>query len=108
MHTGERKMMAAKITQIYEKDSDKSVLRVEGKLYLSDAKILEQTLGELQKESTARVEINLSGVSFLDHDGAAVVRRLRRLGAVLTDINFFVEKVIEQTDSPNSGEETNL
>jgi anti-anti-sigma regulatory factor len=98
-------MMTVKITQIYEKDSDKAILRVEGKLYLSDAAILEQTLDELQKEGVAQVEINLSGVTFLNNDSAAVLKRLRRLGAVLTDLNYFVEKVIEQTETPLAVEE---
>lgn len=99
--------MTVKITQIYEKDPDRTILRVEGKLYLSDAEILERSLAELPKDGTAQIEINLSGVSFLNNDSAAVLKRLRRLGAVLTDINFFVQKVIEQTESPCAAEENN-
>lgn len=108
MHTGKRRMMTVKITQIYEKDPDKTILRVEGKLYLFDAEILEQTLKEIQKVGVAQVEINLSGVSFLNNESAAVLKHLRRLGAVLTDLNFFVQKVIEQTELPPATEENNL
>jgi len=99
--------MSIKITQIFDERRDRTVLRVEGKLYPIDAEILERTLLELRKEGLNQVEINLAGVSFLDNESAAVLRRLRRLGAVLTDINFFVEKVIEQTESSFADEENN-
>lgn len=98
--------MSIKITQIFDERRSRTVLRVEGKLYLIDAEILEGTLGELQKEGLRQIEINLAAVSFLDNESAAVLRRLRRLGAILTDINFFVQKVIEQTESSHTGEET--
>jgi anti-anti-sigma regulatory factor len=97
--------MSIKITQIFDERRDQTILRVEGKLYLIDAEVLEQTLLELQKEGLKQVEINLSEVSFLNNESAAVLRRLRRLGAVLTDINYFVQTVIEQTESPITDEE---
>lgn len=92
--------MSIKITQIFDERRDQTILRVEGKLYAVDAEVLEQTLQELQKEGLQKVEINLSEVSFLNNESAAVLRRLRRLGAVLTDINYFVQKVIEQGELP--------
>jgi anti-anti-sigma regulatory factor len=97
--------MSIKITQIFDERRDQTILRVEGKLYLIDAKLLEQTLRELQAEGLKPVEINLSEVFFLNTESAAVLRRLRRLGAVLTDINYFVQKVIEQTESAVADEE---
>jgi anti-anti-sigma regulatory factor len=99
--------MSIKITQIFDERRGQTILRVEGKLYLIDAEVLEQTLLELQKEGLQRVEINLSEVSFLNNESAAVLRRLRRLGAILTDINYFVQKVIEQTESAPPDEEKN-
>jgi hypothetical protein len=99
--------MSIKITQIFDERREQTILRVEGKLYLIDAEILEQTLMELQKENLQQVEINLAKVSFLNNESAAVLRRLRRLGAVLTDINYFVQKVIEQTEPPFADEENN-
>jgi len=99
--------MSIKITQIFDERRNQTILRVEGKLYLIDAEVLEQTLLELQKEGLKRVEINLSEVSFLNNESAAVLRRLRRLGAILTDINYFVQKVIEQTELPPPEEENN-
>jgi anti-anti-sigma regulatory factor len=99
--------MSIKITQIFDERRNQTILRVEGKLYLIDAEVLEQTLLELQKEGVKQVEINLSEVSFLNNESAAVLRRLRRLGAVLTDINYFVQEVIEQTESPFVDEENN-
>ena len=97
--------MSIKITQIFDERRDQTILRVEGKLYPVDAEVLEQTLLELQKEGLQGVEINLSEVSFLDNQSAAVLRRLRRQGAILTDINYFVQKVIEQSGSALAGEE---
>ena len=99
--------MSIKITQFFDERRNQTILRVEGKLFLIDAEVLEQTLLELQKEGLKQVEINLSAVSFLNNESAAVLRRLRRLGAVLTDINYFVQKVIEQTESTFADEEKN-
>jgi hypothetical protein len=47
----------------------------------------------------------LAEVSFINNESAAVLRRSRRFGAVLPDINYFVQKVIEQTESPFVNEE---
>ncbi len=99
--------MSIKITQIFDERRRQTILRVEGKLFLIDAELLERTLLELRKEELAGIEINLSEVSFLDNESAAVLRRLRRIGAVLTDINYFVQKVIEQTELSVTNEKNN-
>jgi anti-anti-sigma regulatory factor len=88
--------MTVKITQIKKRRrGDITILQVAGKLYQQDAEILERTFDELKKRDNPRIEIDLSEISFLDDEGAAVLIRLQQSGATLTNLSFFVQKVIE-------------
>jgi ABC-type transporter Mla MlaB component len=101
--------MTCKISQINEQNggSGKHILQVEGKLRLQDAEILEETFYELQK-TTQQIEISLSEISFLDSESAAVLTRLKKQGAALTGLDFFIQKVIELAELPANIEENNL
>ena len=83
--------MTVKITEI-EKTKHARLLRVEGKLTNGDAEMLERTLEEL--EGREKIAIDLSGVTFLDSDGASVLRQLERKGVELEGIDFFIEAII--------------
>lgn len=90
--------MTFKITQIGETNNGKRILQVEGKLHLPEAEILEEKFYELQK-TAQEIEISLSEISFLDSESAAVLTRLKKRGAVLTGLDFFIQKVIELAES---------
>ena len=84
--------MTVKITQLDETADDTVVLRIEGKLMSGDAEILEKAFDALDKNE---MEIDMSGITFIDSDSASVIRRLEREGAVLTGVDFFIRTVIE-------------
>jgi anti-anti-sigma regulatory factor len=87
--------MTVKITQIDEERMDKTILKIEGKLTNGDAEILEQTVDELAASGQDEFEIDLSGITFINSESAAVLKRLEQKGATLTGQDFFIQKVIE-------------
>lgn len=84
--------MTVKITQM-DDFKGKIVLRIEGKLLSDDADLLEQTFEAL--ETSKGVEIDMSGITFIDSDSASVIKRLEQKGAALSGVDFFIRTVIE-------------
>src|ERR1044072_9345800 len=89
--------MTIKITQIDEGGPDKPVLKIEGRLYIGDAKVLEQACDGLKESGHDEFEIDLSGLTFINSESAMVLKRLEQKGAVLTGPDFFIQTVIEKT-----------
>jgi hypothetical protein len=87
--------MTIRITQIDDETRKRTILRVEGKLLPADAEIVEQAFEEIRRQNNRRIEINLAAVSFINSDGAEVLRRIERRGAALTGLDFFTRQVIE-------------
>ncbi len=87
-----------KITQIDE-SSELTVLKVEGKLAAVDAVMLTWIFARL--DNGEAISIDLSGVSFIDFQGAAIVRRLEEAGAHLVGVDFFIRSVIEAYANSN-------
>lgn len=95
--------MTTRITQVEEQDSDKTTLRVEGSLHIEDAEVLEMTYTSLRAVRVQTIKIDLSNISFLDSESASVLCRLRKLGAELVGLHFFIQRVMELAE--NSGAE---
>lgn len=85
--------MTVKITQMDETKSDVIVLKIEGKLTGGDAELLERAFNDLKTNKS--IEIDMSGITFIDSDSASVIRRLEQKGAVLAGVDFFIQTVIE-------------
>jgi hypothetical protein len=68
-------------------------------LRLEDAEVLESTYANLPTEELENVAIDLSGLSFLDSESAAVLRRLRDLGVELVGLHFFTQRLIEMAEN---------
>ena len=71
------------------------MLKVEGTLALEDAGLLEAVCGELRGQSDAPLRVDLSNITFLDSESAAVLCRLKRQGVSLEGLDLFVKKVVE-------------
>ncbi|HCA57620.1 MAG TPA: hypothetical protein DEP46_06480 [Blastocatellia bacterium] len=84
--------MTVKITQC-DAATYSTVLMVEGKLAASDAVVLTEIVARLAAGEP--ISIDLSGVTYIDRDGADIVRRLEELGAELIGVDFFVQSVID-------------
>ena len=80
------------------------MLRVEGSLYLADARVLERLCRDIAQDSGRAVTLDLADLSFIDSESAGVLSSLRsELGVRLEGLDLFVQKVIEMADTPPSG-----
>ena len=84
--------MTVKITQIDEA-KDLTVLKVEGKLASREAVMLRWILARL--ENGESISLDLSGVTFIDSEGTAIIRRLEEQGANIIGVDFFIRSVID-------------
>ena len=87
--------MPTRITQVENGEGATRVLKVEGTLALEDAGLLEAVCGELHGQSDAPLRVDLSDITFLDSESAAVLCRLKRQGVSLEGLDLFVKKVVE-------------
>ena len=90
--------MTTRITKS-ESNQTKTTLRVEGSLHTEEAAVLEETFAKLRAENGHHIEIDLSDITFLDTDSAAVLYRLQSLGAELIGLNFFAQRLIESAQN---------
>ena len=87
--------MTTRITKS-ESNQKTTTLKVEGSLHLEEAEVLERTFSKLRTENGHhRIEIDLSDITFLDTDSAAILCRLQALGAELVGLHFFTQRLIE-------------
>ncbi len=95
--------MTTRITQLEGRVAGgRALIRVEGSLGLTDAKLLEQVCVDLKKQTGASVTVDLADISFLDSESAAVLSRLRREEEVtLEGVHFFIQQVIEIAERSN-------
>ena len=77
-------------------DDKEIALRVEGALYKKDAELLDTICRDFANQTKKRITLELSNLSFLDSESAAVLCRLKRdLGVSLEGLHLFIEKVVE-------------
>jgi anti-anti-sigma factor len=92
--------MPTRITQLDEPERGSTILRVEGSLYLADARVLEMLCRDIEKDSGHTITLDLADLSFIDSESAGVLSRLRReRGVRLEGLHLFVQKVIELADA---------
>jgi len=93
--TKSEKRMTTRITKINKQDGERTVPRVEGSLHLADAEVLESAYMDLCEQHSNSIAIDLAGLSFLDSDSASVLCRLKKQGAELIGIHFFVQQILQ-------------
>jgi anti-anti-sigma factor len=95
--------MTTRITQLEGRVAGgRALIRVEGSLGLTDARLLEQVCVDLKTQTGASVTVDLADISFLDSESAAVLMRLRREQDVtLEGVHFFIQQVIEIAERSN-------
>jgi ABC-type transporter Mla MlaB component len=77
-------------------ESQATVLKVEGSLYLKDAELLEKICLDVGNQTGRHVTLDLASLSFIDSDSASVLCRLKReQGVRLEGLHLFIGKVVE-------------
>jgi len=98
-------------------ESQSTVLKVEGTLYLKDAELLEEICLDVIGQTGSPMTIDLASISFIDSDSASVLCRLKReQGVRLEGLHLFIGKVVELAEEyekaakylPKAGGETRI
>jgi anti-anti-sigma regulatory factor len=90
--------MSIRISQSEDAATGKTTLRVEGSLTADAAGLLDDICATLLEKPGAKIIINVSAVSFINEDGAAVLRRLKGKGISLDGCELFTRRVIETSE----------
>ncbi|MGI8469184.1 MAG: STAS domain-containing protein [Pyrinomonadaceae bacterium] len=94
--------MATNITQIEDAERGKTILRVEGEMFLDDALLLEKIALAMRDEGAENLTLDLADLDFLDSDGAPVLKRLEREhGFEIEGIEFFLQTIVNETEHTN-------
>ena len=81
-------------------ESQATVLKVEGTLYLKDAELLEKICRDVAGQTGRPITLDLASISFIDSDAASVLCRLKReQGVSLEGLQLFIAKVVELTEA---------
>lgn len=91
--------MTTRITQVGGQTGRTATLRVEGTLRLADAELLESTYLELRAKHEGAIAIDLAGTNFLDSDSASILCRLKRKGAELIGLHYFLQQIIQAAET---------
>jgi len=79
-----------------DSEREEIALKVEGTLYRKEAELLERICRDLASQTRKQITLELSNLSFLDSDSAAVLCLLKReLGVSLEGLHLFIGKVVE-------------
>jgi len=80
-------------------ETEPTVFKVEGTLYLRDAELLEKICKEVGNQTHRPVTLELAGLNYLDSESAAVLCRMKREQNVsLEGLHLFIAKVVELTE----------
>lgn len=92
--------MPTRITQLGDERQGGVVLRVEGKLVIEDAELLERVCADITRQQPeSSVTLDLADLTFLDSESASVLCRMRHeQGVALEGLQFFVSRVVEMAD----------
>jgi anti-anti-sigma regulatory factor len=94
--------MPTRITQVEDQAGATRRLKVEGKLTLADAELLEAICNELCERSDSCLSVDLADITFLDSESASVLCRLKGQGISLEGLDLFVQKVVELAENSGS------
>jgi anti-anti-sigma regulatory factor len=90
--------MNIRISQSEDSATGKTILGVEGALTAETARLLDDICAKLLKRPGAKIIINVSAVSFINEDGAAVLCHLKQQGISLDGCELFTQRVIETVE----------
>ena len=94
--------MATNITQVEDVERGKTMLRVEGEMFLDDALLLEKIALQMRAQTSRNLTLDLADLDFLDSDSAPVLKRLEREhGFEIEGMEFFLQNIVNETENTN-------
>lgn len=98
--------MPTSIKQIEDTERNKTILRVEGEMFLDDALLLEKIALEMREEIGKNLTLDLADLDFLDSESAPVLKRMEREeNFEIEGLEYFLQKVVGETEKYNAANE---
>jgi anti-anti-sigma regulatory factor len=95
--------MMLRISESFDTREGSATLRLEGVMSAKEAAMLEGHCDELAGHAIRSITLDLEGLTFLDDEGGATLRRLRTTrGVTLTGCRLFIHEVVEGNHTFNS------
>lgn len=92
--------MPTSITQLEDTERGKTILRVEGEMFLDDALLLEKIALQMRDDGVENLTLDLADLDFLDSESAPVLKRLEREhGLKIEGIEFFLQTVVNEAEN---------
>jgi anti-anti-sigma regulatory factor len=92
--------MPTNITQLEDTERGKTILRVEGEMFLDDALLLEKIALQIRDEGVKKLTFDLADLDFLDSESAPVLKRLEREhGFEIEGMEFFLQTVVNEAEN---------
>lgn len=94
--------MPTNITQIEDAERGKTILRIEGEMFLDDAILLEKIALQMRADGVKNLTLDLADLHFLDSDSAPVLKRLEQEhGFEIEGMEFFLQSMINDVENTN-------
>jgi anti-anti-sigma regulatory factor len=91
--------MPTNITQVEDTERDKTILRVEGEMFLEDALLLEKIALDMREAIGKNLTLDLADLDLLDSESAPVLKRMEREQHFeIEGLEFFLQKVLDETE----------
>ena len=91
--------MPTNITQVEDPERNKTILRVEGEMFLDDAVLLEKIALGMREEIGRNITLDLSDLDFMDSESAPILKRMEREhNFEIEGVEYFLQKVVAKTE----------
>jgi anti-anti-sigma regulatory factor len=91
--------MPTRITQFDDEANARTILRVDGEMFIDDAKLVGRLADEIIGDKPVAVIVDLADLDLLDSDAASELLRLRASGSIeVTGIDEFVQTAIDRAE----------
>ena len=91
--------MPTNITQVEDPERNKTILRVEGEMFLDDAILLEKIALGMREEIGRNITLDLADLDFMDSESAPILKRMEREhNFEIEGVEYFLQRVVTKTE----------
>lgn len=92
--------MTTRITRIDGEETKRMILKLEGRLSLADAELLEEICTDIGEHIQHGITVDLTNVDYVSEESATVLCRLKaKPGLDIQGMHLFVQQIIELTEA---------
>ena len=90
--------MPTRITQIEDTERRKTLLRIEGEMFLADALLLQKIAREMRENLGRNLTLDLADLDLLDSESGSILRQMEREGFELEGLDIFLQRTLEDAN----------